>query len=479
MIRSTRIYIPIPKVRNTKCKVEVNGVDVTGRVVDSIWVKPVTRGLGTFNITLSNAKGQYSGDYSVGDAVKFYADNTDNTILQFWGRIDYVKDDLDSRGQFLNIEGRHRAFLLNEYFVCHSATGTVTSQILKDIIDKIPGTSGITYTNVQTDTTEMNVEWNYKPFWDCVAELTNKAGYDCYVDNDLDFHYFAENSIANSGDSIVEGDNFIKSRDTGTNNYYEKTRVIAMGRDSSGLPIVYTAISSSEGDEVREVFISDASADTYEKVQDIAEAKLIEVTNKNLQQKILSYGLETVQPGDNIWIIVPRQKIAGQYKLVQITHKFGMKSGGWRTESITEELEAGMAETIQNLNKTSQQIKESKNIFKLNFSYNFDFDTDVGDHTTTEITRGVLKTSGGSATGTWVSPIRTLDSNVSFIELRTVGEQLTSSIIYISLDGGTTWYQISNLREETVIPTTGKKLRVKVEFYAAVAQLDSLAILYS
>ena len=479
MRNPTQIYIPIPKVKNVHCKVEIAGVDVTSRVIDSSWVLPTTSGIGTFNITLSNANGQFSGDYVAGDIVKFYADNKDNTTLQFWGRIDYTKDDLSNQGQFLNIEGRHRAFLLNEHFVCHTATNTATSTILKDIIDDLPSGYGFNYTNVQTDTTTMNVEWNYKPFWDCVEELCNRAGFDCYVDNDLDFHYFEENSIENNDDAVVEGDNFIQSKDYGTNDYYEKTRVIAVGRDSAGLPIVYTAISLDEGDEIREVFVNDTSADTYNKVQDIANAKLAEVTGKNPQQKILSYGLETIKPGENIWIIVPRQKIAAQYKLVQITHRFGMKTGGWRTESIMEEQETGISTAIQGLAKTSQQIKEARNVYKLNYSYNFDFDTDTGEHTNTEIIKGVLKTTGG-ASGTWVSPVRNLALNVTGLELRTAGVQLTDVIIYGSLNGGITWTQLT-WKGQTISGTIagGKDLRIRVVFSSASAQLDSIALLYS
>jgi len=478
MIDSTKIFIPIPKIRNTHCKVEISGVDVTSRVIDSSWVLPCTSGIGTFNITLSNAKGQFSGDYNSGDTVKFYADNKDATTLQFWGRIDYTKDDLSNQGQFLNIDGRHRAFLLNEHFVCHTATNTATSQILKDIIDKIPSGYGFTYSNIQTDTTTMSVEWNYKPFWDCVEELCNKARYDCYVDNDMDFHYFEENSIANNDDAIAEGDNFVQSKDYGTNDYYEKTRVIVMGLDSGGLPIIYTAVSPDEGDEIREVFVNDTSADTLRKVQDIALAKLAEVTNKNPRQKIISHGLETIKPGENIWVIVPRQKIAGQYKMVQITHKFGMKQGGWKTETIMEEQETGTSSAIQGLAKTSQQIKEARNVYKMNYSYNFDFDSDSGDHTNTEIIRGVLKTDG-SASGTWISPIRTIGSNVTALEMRTKGEQQTSIVIFVSVDGGAVWNQVTQIREDYTISPSGRDLRIRVVFSSPSAQLDSMALLYS
>lgn len=482
MIKTNRIFIPIPKIRNTHVQITINDVDVTARTIDSNWTYPVTIGIGTFSLKLSNARGQFSGSYNVGDTVKFYADNTDGTTLQFWGRIDFTKDDLSDVGQFLNIEGRHRSFLLTEFAICHSATNTTTSEILKDIIGKLPSAAGFTYTNIADDTTTMNVEWSYKPFWDCVLELCNKAGFDCYVDNNLDFHYFAENSIENDSDAIVEGQNFIKSQDSGTNNYLEKTRVIVNGQDLKGLPIVYTAISDDEGDEIRELIITDSSANTYEKVQDMATAKLSEFTNRNPQSRINSFGLETVKPGDNIWILVPRQKIAGQFKLIEITHKFGMKVGGWRTEILTEEQDEGISGTIQRIDKANQQNRATKNVNKLNYSYNFNFGTDVGTHLTTQITilgtnEGFLSTDG-SSTGTWISPIRQLTANATALELRMTGNELNNLIVYASLNAGTTWTNISQVNQSTTI-AGGKDLRIKVDFSSATARLESLSLLYS
>ena len=477
MIHSNQIYIPIPKIRNTHCKVEIGGVDVTSRVIDSSWILPCTNGIGTFEIKISNSKGQFSGSYNVGDEVKFYADNSDATTLQFLGRIDYIKDDISDQGQYLNIDGRHKAFLLNEYLVCYSAINIGTSTILKAIVDKLPESYGFTYSNVQAESTLMNVEWNYKPFWDCILDLCNFSGHDCYVDNDLDFNYFLENSIENNNDAVVEGDNFIKSNDFGTNDYYEKTRVVAMGQDSGGLPIIYTSIVSTEGDEKREVFIKDNSANTLEKVKDIADAKLTEVTNRNPQAIINSFGLESIKPGENIWIIVPRQKIAGQYKIVQIKHLFGKKSGGWRTEIMTEEEEEGISSKIQSLAKTSQQRMESDNINKFNYSYNFNFDTDSGEHNGTEIKLSVLKTDG-SATGTWISPIKENDTAPETFELRTKGETLTGVSFWVSFNGGAIWQNAVPSRLYSV-SHIGQDLSIKVIFNSADAQVDSIALLYS
>lgn len=477
MIQSNEIFIPIPKVRNTKCKIEVNGTDITPRVLDSKFVYPTTTGIGTFVIKMHNSHGQFSGSFNVGNVVNFYADNVDNTTLQFVGRVDYVRDNMSRDGQFLEIYGRHKSYLLTEFLVCHTATATSPSQILKDIIDKLPGGYGFTYSNVDTDTASMNVRWNYRPLWDCVKELCYYAGYDCYVDNDLDFHYFAENSIANTEDAIVEGQNFISTSGWGTDDSAEKTRVTVMGQDSEGFPIIYTAISATEGDEIKEVFIKETSADTTIKVQNKAEAKLLELSNRTPQAKINSFGLETIKPGENIWLLIPRQEIHGQYKVIQIMHKFGMKVGGWRTECTIEEEELGITTAIQSSQEKLISQTDSDNINKMTFSYNSNFDVDSGVHSSTEITDGVLKTNGGGS-GTWISDNTVTTSNATYYELRVKGETLTGNVYSVSTDGGNTWQSVVALKTMYAYSPPGQNLKIKVEINSADTQITSLALLY-
>jgi len=472
MRKTTEIFIPIPKVRNTHCKVEIDGDDLTSKTVESKWVLPVTNGIGTFNLTISNAAGQLSGTYSVGDMVKFYADNKDNTTLQFWGRIDYIKDNSDKNGQFLEIEGRHRSYILSEQLICYSATNISSSNILKAIINKIDY-SGFTYTNVATTTDSMNVKWEYKPFWDCVVEICKFSGYDCYVDDNLDFHFFEANSILNTTDAVVEGDNLLDSKNWGTNDYYEKTRVTVIGQNSDGIPVVYTAVSPSETD-VREMLVKDSSIDTLLKAKDLATSELAKITNRNIQANIKSFGLETVNPGDNIWILIPRQEIHGQYKIIQLIHSFGMKVGGWRTECIIEEKETGIAQIIQNLDQKSNRAMQVENINKFNYSWNFDFDDDVGSHTTTEITEGVLKTDG-SASGTWESEVNRVSADITSCGMVIKGEQLNNIKFFVSFDGGLIYTEMGRQTSEVV---SGRDLRIKIEISSASTQIYSLALLY-
>lgn len=474
---STEIFIPIPKPRNAKIKVELDGDDLTGKTIESLFTYPVTSGIGTFRATISNASSQLSGKYFAGDAIKFYADNSDGTTLQFWGRVDNVKESIGGRGQVLEIEGRHRAYTLTEYLICYSATAEEPSQILKDIIAKLPTSYGFTSLNVAETETSMNVNWNYKSFWDCVMEICNYAGFDCYVDNNLDFHFFEANSILNTDDAVVEGDNLIDSKGWGINDYYEKTRVVAIGQSEDGLPIVYTAISDDEGDEIREVFIKDVSANTETSVKNLAEAKLLEITNLTPTATVKSFGLESVKPGDNIWLLIPRQKIHGQYKLKSIVQKFGTSSGGWRTELVVEAEQENISQILNGLKQTTSSLKVADNINKLNYSWYFGFDATSGTHSTTEITGGVLKTDG-SASGTWTSNLKEAPVDATSCEIRVKGQSVPGTIFYVSVDNGITFKEI-DLNTLKILSPPGGDLRVKVEINSATTQIYSLVMLYS
>jgi len=476
MRSASEVVIPIPRRKNTQCKVEVNGENMTSRAIESEWIYPATKGIGTFRIVLANPFGQITGDFSVGDVVKFYADNTDATTLQFQGRIDHIQEQIGIQGQFLEINGRHRSYLLNESLICHSTTNEATSTLLGDIIDKLPSGHGFTKTNISTTTDAMSVEWNYKPFWECVKEICKFAGYDCYVDNDLDFNYFEANSISNSEEAIVEGDNLVKASDWGKDDYHEKTRITTLGKDDAGLPIIYTAIIPGEA-VIREVFLNDFSANTSDKVQNVAEGKLEEYTNRPVQARILSLGLETLKPGENISVVIPRQQIYGVYKIIQIKHKFGAKSGGWRTECLIEEETIGVSQLLQKVSEQTRTSAKSDNINKMTGSFNFDFNDDLGTHSSTEITEGVLKTDGAGS-GTWISGLRVLDDDVDYFEMRAVGESLVGVTYEISTDGGNNWQSASALKTQYACAPKGKNLNIRITLNSADTQIDSVVMLY-
>ena len=429
MILTNNFFIPIPKVRNTQVKVEINGVDETSKVLDSDWIKPTTTGIGRFKIQLKNAFGRVSGIYEKGQTVKFYFDNTDATRLQFEGRIDFIGESIGIGGQFLEIKGRHKSWLLTETKVNFSAENADPADILKAIIDKLPDSYGFTYTNVNSVGITISVEWNYADFWDCVKELCSVSKFDCRVDNDLDFHFHKRDSIINYNEHIVEGMNHLGTNKFGTDDYQEKTRVSGIGLDDAGIEILYTAKSDTEGTEQREGGpVRDSSANTVEKIQSLTEGRLAELTDRPPQATFKSYGLETLEAGEDIWIVIMRQKIYGIFRVLTHTLRFGSKIGGVRSVTLIEKEVVGANQVIENIITTANKTSKSQNVNQLEFSHNFDFNNDnlTESHSQTEVKDGLLVLSNaGFNDGTWISEGKTATKNITKLELRYLGKDLT------------------------------------------------------
>lgn len=479
----TPIIIPIPQSKSYKTHVLLNEQDMTQYVQESYWTKQATIGTGIFRLTIVNTNGQYSDTFTKGQTAKFYADNTNGTTLQFWGRIDYLKDKISKEGQFLEIEGRHRSYRISETKVCYSTTDKEISQILKEIIDA--NLTGFTYVNTQTTTINTSVTWNYKPFWECVRELCKKAERDCYVDDTLDFHFFPANSIVNDNEAVAN-DNFLKNEDVGTDDFYEKTRVTAMGHDDQGMPIIYTAISPNEGDEIREEFIKDTSANTEAQVQAMAEGKLADLLNRPPQGKFYTYLLKTLQPGDNIPFILPRQKIFAYYKVMEFTHKFGSKTAPIQTEIFIEKQIGSNVTLMQDRIIKEGQLQEADNPNKLSYSYNFVFDDEskVAVKNDVVIADGVLRLAASKTTGSLTSITKNVANTITQVEFRYVGKDLATSAFDITCNGNISRFTGTKRTMINVVAgDQGKNIGIKVTLNQDNTnpdpQIDSLAIFYS
>lgn len=495
VIKTTDMFIPVPKLRNTKVKVTIAGDDLTSKVMSSEWIKPVTVGIGTFSLKLSDIGSVLSETYNVGDDIKFYYDNTDGTKLQFWGRLDFPKDIIEKSGQFLEIEGRHRSWRMTETYVNYSATGKDHGTILIELIEKYLTSYGYTTTNVQLSGINTDIEWNYVPLVDCIRQLCTDAGFDWRIDDDLDNHFFPENSIMNTDEYISEKYNFRKTKEWGKDDYYERTRVTAVGQDLSGLPIIYTGICGIDNDEpdddnnIREYYIRDVNANTEDAVKAIALGNLNTFINRPKQGVILSMGLENINAGDNFWISVPRQKIHGIYKALEIRYKFGTKVGPLQCTTTVEKEDIQDAQLIEYSLKQTRLNSIAENPNGLNYTYNFDYSTNdkTYSHSSTEIDEGFLTLSSLSVIeGTWISITKLIPNNITSIELRTVGKDLTNSEFWFSLDNRVTWQKFSGtsvLITGTDLTLIGRNLAIKVilktSYKDTSPQLDSLVALYS
>ncbi len=455
------MFIPIPRIKNTHISITINDEEVKSLVDSSTWIRPLMSiSLGAFTLKLKNASGKLRNKYKKGDIVKFFADNVDGTTLKFHGRIDYPRDILTETGHFLEIHGRHRSFILNETLVNHSTNGvpTDTGQILRDIMDKYA--PNFTQNNIEDSGILIEIEWNYIPFPDCVQTLTSRGNADAYVDNDLDMNYFKKNSKT-TNDWVVEGINQIRTDEIGVDDFYEKTRVIATGFDDEGIPIVFTAISPGEG-EIREVKIADSSASTLAEVQALAEGELANLLDRQEQSVIKSQGLDTINQGDRMWVVIKRQDVYGRKRIVQITDKFGKAS--WISECMVEIDTRGTEELINDRIKNENRTNTVDNINKFDFTYNFRYDNDdlTLTHSDTLINDGNLELKSGSSEGRWESRIKEIPSDVTEVELRYKGKDLGISKFFFRLDGDK-WQQFTRRILVTPSETTGRSLQLRVD----------------
>jgi len=131
---------------------------------------------------------------------------------------------------------------------------------------------------------------------------------------------------------------------------------------------------------------------------------------------------------------------------------------------------------IQNVSQKNDRTVEAENINKLNYSWSFDFETDSGSHSSTEITEGVLKTDG-AASGTWISDLRIISSNATECEIRVKGETIPGTLFYLSVNDGVDYQALTLNTKKDLSP--GANLKIKVELNSASTQIYGLVLLYS
>ena len=461
---------------------------VTTLIKDSEFEKIATLGIGSCRMRIFNADGAYSNLYTGGEIIRFYAEHTDASTTnkkQFEGRLDYPKDTIKQDGHFLEIEGRHISYSLSEVKVYANFSGVDGATVLKNIITNFLSGYGFTTNNI-TDPIGTNIEvvWSGKIFWDCVKDICTQTGSDCYVDDNKDFHLFKENSdgTMNYDEAVVEGEghNLVDVFDWGEDTYEKRDKIIVQGIDNEGLPIIYPA-----GTGTRPITIFSNDIRTYEQAQLIGDKKLEELKNLPPRAKVRVFGMQDLDPGDNIWVWIPRVKITGIYKIQKFKQIFNKE--GWFTDLTIEREIRDISQILAERATAEEQLKPVLNIDDLEQSYNFTFDdnSNILQLTNTEITQGRLQLTSGQAQGTMESASRNTNNDISKIKMKVVGSDITSTTFQISLNDGTIYQDIQKDTLYTVgsnFNHTGRNLRIKVNLLSNTANpnplIESLVCLY-
>lgn len=477
-------FIPIKRDFSPQWKVEIISGGQTYNIKTNIhqieWNVPATNSIGQCKIKLDNNNETYTNLFSGGEIIKIYYDNSDGTTEKWRGYVENIESQFGDSGYTMKINGIHVAGELLDITVTKSYTDTAISDILKDIIDTF--TSGFTYTNVETKSTQVTVNFSNKPFWECVIDLCNLASFDCYVDQDKDFHFFEQNSKTCTLDAVVHDDNLLENEGLGYDIVEVKNKIIIYGEDAGGLPIVYTAEDSSSQSSynVKEKVIRDSDITTLEEAKDRADAELAELKNANLKGSVKSLALVDVLPGDKLWISIPINDIVGQYRVVDIKHKIDW--GYFTTECEVQKPRKGLPVFFKDRMERELAGESIDNQYNLKYSFNVGFTSDSGTHSSTEVAEDVLRLGSGKSSGTWTSDVHEASVEPSTCELKYSGQDMRASKFYVSVDNGTTWEEVSANTEYTILGT-GKYVKIKIEMESSSGtpspELSSVAVLYS
>jgi len=496
-IKPIPIYHAIPPVSNAiyKIVIDTDGgeIDITDFIVKA-----------TFNIGVASSKGFTSGDFvlrfldpgktnhdliSLFDDVYLYSDYGASATTK---RFRFKVEDRGFIGHETTLKGKGIGMILSNKSINYRTLdddGNITTKTRSEILTEIleDNFSEITdFSEIESDDTSVEKNYSETPFSTIIEELCGEDKY-FYLDKDLVPHYFTKGSVKNELEAVADS-NLIEILDNSENaeEVYSKVRVYGTSEDN--LPTLYTKNIGTTNTKgiTKDYVISNNSIRTNLQAQTFADYEGDRVTSASLLGEFSVLYLPTLGPGEGIFMGVPDRGVnPGYYNIKDFTIEFDNESEFSQvTKFIVEGRKRDTPKIVKQMLQTQEKLKSTYNPNDLDYSKIITFDEDIGTHDGTGISEDYLKVSGGSQ-GTWTSPIYTLDSNLSAIEIRWTGDYLigdyltTSALLFFSLNGGRTWktYLIGDESFTGTIPA-GKDLRLKVVLNDSQSKVKKIGVYY-
>jgi len=478
-IKKIPVYAWILPTYGLVYKIEIVGAtttDVTDLIYGGDYTDGVTETIGNFSFTIDNSNESYTTLFHLYDELNIYLDYADTaTTLRFKGVIEKVSNSNNT----IIVSGRSVASKIMGITVTKSYTSQYTHDILLDLFASYATyieTSGIDTT--ETTDTQITVNWYQRPFWECVLELCNRASYSAYIDCNSVIQYFPQETRMNGTEIILHDANLFETGDFTPDLSVVKNRIIVYGSKQEEQQIIWTAedLDSIASYKVKEEIVNDSSITTTLQAKARADYELSLKKEPPIIGEVTSLGLPTIAPGEKVRISDPQNGLVPNYYAIQqFSHKFSNDDPVKTTLTVHKETST-LPRILKKRITFESQSSSMENANELRYSWLFDFNTDSGTHSGTEIADGFLKTDGGGS-GTWISDDNEVTTDITACELRVSGDALPGTTYSISVDGGIVWQTITPNILLTPNPS-GKTLKLKVGLSSATTNVDSLMLLY-
>ena len=472
--RRVKAFHWLPREATPASDIKIDSVSIKTKIWSAECTRAICPEIGFFKIILDNNNEEFSEKYTGGETVDFYIDLADGDTKRFSGYIDTIKNKYDSsKGFTLEVSGNHVSGELLNLTVTEEYKGdTLVSDILDALNTEYLTGYTISYTSTDT-TTKPTINWNSKPFWECIFDLTKLINSDAYVDDDKQLNFFDKKSVENNNEAIVWNDTMISTDGLGIQSLTTRNKIQIIG-EAGGLPVISTQSDTSSQSTygIKESVVFDSKIITSAQADELGLAELSLQATPETEGKANAFILPSLQPGDLIWITNPVFKIHDQFKIYKYTHKFPQE----QTECFIQtsrEIPHIFKKRIEN----ELALQTITNPFKMIESLNLTFDSDdelVTKDSNVGLSEGKIKLTSG-VEGTFIAN-KTFSTTITKIHLLVIGSDLIGTKYEISSDGGSTYQTVSSDSEIT-LTDSGTSLQLRVTFNSANTEIDSLALL--
>ena len=466
----------LPRIAIPQSDIQINGESVYTTVLLAECSRALCPETGMFNISLDNNNSEYTDKYNQGDEVTFFTDLVDGTTQVFKGKINLAENPYgEAQGFILSIKGNHISTddLIKTHVTLAVEKNTLT---FTEILELMRGTflagRGYTLNVTATSTDKPKINWDSKPFWDCVFDLTKLAGADSYVDDDLEIQFFDKGSIVNLMEAIFWNDLLISSQGIGKQTSTNRDRIIVQGEDGTGLPIL-----STSGTGIKEEVIFDSKIDTFANALSVGNAQLNFIDTENTEGSVNAFILPTIRPGQKVWMSDPPIGIREQIKIYKYTHKFPIDRTGIIVDQGRE-----VSLIFKERFEKELALQTLTNPFLMLESWNIKFDSEdeiLTKDSNVGLSEGKVKLTSG-VEGT-LTARNNFTRALTSIHLLVVGSDLIGTVYQIkkSSESDSAFQTITtgvkiNLNS---INTGGTQFDLKISFNSATTEIDSIAIL--
>ena len=349
------------------------------------------------------------------------------------------------------------------------------SDIRKSLIDTY--LTGFTYTNIEENTSLIDIKFVNKPFLDCFLALDIEGDEDTYIDFNKDFHTFKRESKNNNDIAIVMNDLLIELKGLGQDSAEVRNKITVYG-DAGGLPVIHTSEDSASQTSyrIKERVMTDTSITDEDTASAIGDAENFQLKNPVEEGSAECFLMAKLVPGYMTYVIFPPQDVHSRYRVVKYVNSVPNE-----TTEVFFNQERSISKLFKDRIKKDMNQETITNPFAMKYSYNFTFDDEnkIDSSASSDyiLSEGKIRKDSAVESAIIISNAKTTPVSVSSVHIVAIGEVLDGATYWIQANTLVSYQQIT-LDTLTNITNTGTELRLKMIITSANTRLDSIAVLY-